>query len=61
VITGKAYVSIDDPPVDQVPAYLEKYREFFARFQITPQRLVEDLTVPLRIRPLALRYARNGT
>lgn len=61
IITGEAYMSTDDPPADQVLAYIEKYREFFSRFQVTPQQLANDLVIPLRIRPVALRYARNGT
>ncbi|MBO0778625.1 MAG: hypothetical protein J2P37_07325, partial [Ktedonobacteraceae bacterium] len=61
VITGKASLSSDDPPVDQVPAYVEKYHEFFSRFQITPQQLAESVSVPLRIHPVALRSAPNGT
>ena len=61
VITGEASVSSDDPPVDQVLAYVEKYRDFFSRFQITPKQLADDLSVPLRIHPRMLRYAQNGT
>ena len=61
VITGEASVSSDDPPADQVPAYVEKYRDFFSRFQITPKQLADDLLVPLRIHPVTLRYAQNGT
>lgn len=34
VLTGQAQVSSDDPPADQAPAYLEKYRESIA----SPQR-----------------------
>lgn len=61
VITGKAEVCSDDPPADQVPAYVEKYHEFFSRFQVTPKQLAESVSVPLRIHPVALRYAPNGT
>jgi PPOX class probable F420-dependent enzyme len=59
VITGKASVSSDDPPADQVLPYVEKYRDFFSRFQITPKQLAESVSVPLRIHPVTLRYARN--
>jgi PPOX class probable F420-dependent enzyme len=61
VITGKASVSSDDPPADQVLPYVEKYRDLFSRFQITPKQLAESVSVPLRIHPVALRYAPNGT
>jgi PPOX class probable F420-dependent enzyme len=61
VITGKASVSSNDPPVDQVLPYVEKYRDFFSRFQITPRQLAESLSVPLRVYPVSLKYAQNGT
>lgn len=61
VITGEASVSSDDPPADQVLPYVEKYRDLFSRFQITPKQLADDLVVPLRIHPVTLRYAQNGT
>lgn len=61
VITGEAYISQDDPPADQVSAYIAKYRDFMDRYKLTPERLAEDLTVALRIRPIALRHSVNGT
>lgn len=61
VITGKASVSTDDPPANQVPAFMEKYREFTSRFQLTPQQIAESLPIPIRIHPVALRHAPNGT
>lgn len=61
VITGKAYVSTNDPPVDHVPAYRDKYHDFFRQLQFTPQQLAASISVPLRIRPMTLRYAQSGT
>ena len=61
VITGEAYVSRDDPPADQVSAYREKYQDFMNRYNLPPERLAEDLTVAMHIRPTALRHTANGT
>ena len=38
VITGEAYVSADDPPSDQVPAWVEKYQDLFSRIGMTMQQ-----------------------
>src|SRR5579872_2560932 len=37
IITGEARVSQDDPPADQLPAYVEKYHDFIARSFGTPE------------------------
>jgi PPOX class probable F420-dependent enzyme len=55
VITGEAHVSSDDPPADQLPTYVEKYRDFIARGFGTPENFASKYSVPLRIRPIALR------
>jgi PPOX class probable F420-dependent enzyme len=55
VITGEAKVSSDDPPADQLPAYVEKYRDFIARSFGTPANFASKYSVVLRIRPTALR------
>lgn len=55
VITGEAHVSSNDPPADQLPAYVEKYRDFIARGFGTPENFASKYSVPLRIRPIALR------
>ena len=51
VVTGQAQVGSDDPPADQAPSYLEKYRESIA----SPQRFAALFSVPLRIHPRAVR------
>jgi len=61
IITGEARISADDPPADQLPAWVEKYHDFFLRFQTTPKQLADALPVPLRIHPMKLRHSRNGT
>ncbi len=55
VITGEAQVSTDDPPADQLPSYVEKYRDFIARRYETPENFASIYSVALRIRPIALR------
>jgi PPOX class probable F420-dependent enzyme len=59
VITGEASVSSDDPPSDQVPAWVEKYRDFFSRLGMTLQQAAAAAPVALRVRPLMLRYLPN--
>src|SRR4051794_40151316 len=40
----------DDPPADQVPAYVDKYRDRIEALSWkTPERFAEDFSVPLRI------------
>ena len=55
VFTGEAQVSSDDPPADQLPAYVEKYRDFITRSFGTPANFASKYSVALRIRPMALR------
>src|SRR5947209_3962468 len=54
VITGHATVSSDDPSADQLPAYVEKYRDFIARSYSTPERFASIYSVALRIRTGAI-------
>lgn len=55
VITGQAQVSPDDPPADQLPPYVEKYRGFITRGFGTPEQFASIYSVALRIHPRALR------
>ena len=55
VFTGEAQVSSDDPLADQLPAYVEKYRDFITRSFGTPANFASKYSVALRIRPMALR------
>lgn len=60
VITGEAAVSADDPPADQVPAWVEKYQEVYPQLLgMTLKQAAAGATIPLRIRPLTLRYVPN--
>jgi len=55
VLTGQAQVSTADPPADQLPAYVEKYRDFIASRYETPEKFAAIYSVALRIRPGTLR------
>jgi PPOX class probable F420-dependent enzyme len=55
VITGQAQVSTDDPPADQLPSYVEKYRTFIARSYSTPEQFASVYSVALRVHPSAIR------
>lgn len=59
VITGQAAISPDDPPSDQLPAWVEKYQALRARLGMTAKQSAESASVAVRIRPLSLRYAQN--
>ncbi|HWS84080.1 MAG TPA: hypothetical protein VN207_07445 [Ktedonobacteraceae bacterium] len=55
VITGEAQVSSDDPPADQLPTYVEKYREFIALRYTTPENFASIYSVARRIHPTVVR------
>ncbi len=55
VFIGEARVSSADPLADQLPAYVEKYRDFIARGFGTPANFASKYSVPLRIHPIVLR------
>ena len=55
VITGQVQVSSDDPPADQLPAYVQKYREFIALRYATPEKFASIYSVALRIHPTLIR------
>ncbi len=55
VITGQAQVSSDDPPADQLPPYVDKYRELLAAMSYTPAHFASIYSVALRIHPKVLR------
>ncbi len=48
VCWGEIRVS-DDPPSNEVPAYVEKYAERIAALGWTPESFAADFSVPLRI------------
>ena len=55
IFTGEARISQDDPPADQLPVYVEKYRDFIARSFGTPAAFAAKYSVALRITPTKVR------
>mgnify|MGYP001214896900 CR=1 FL=1 len=55
VITGEARFSPDELPANQVPAFVEKYREYVARLNYDPQEFAAAYPVALRIYPGIVR------
>lgn len=60
VVTGDAVVDASLPAADQVPAYVEKYRDAIARLGSEPAPFAAEYSVPIRIRPTKLRSWRAG-
>jgi len=59
VITGTAAVSEQDAPSDQIPEWVDKYRDLLARLGMTAQQSAASASVAVRIRPLTVRYTPN--
>jgi len=57
VITGTAAVSDQDLPSDQIPEWVDKYRDLLARLGMTAKQSAASASIPVRIRPLTVRYA----
>ncbi len=55
VITGMAQISSTDPSADQLPSYVEKYRDFIATRYATPENFASIYSVALRIQPGVIR------
>lgn len=55
VFTGQAQFSTDTPPADQLPVYIEKYRDFITRSFGTPAQFAAIYSVALRIAPATIR------
>ena len=54
-VTGEARLTPDALPADQVPAYVEKYREGMRRIGMTPASFARAYSVAIRITPRTLR------
>jgi hypothetical protein len=61
-MTGEAHVSSDDPPADQFPAYVEKYRDSMALLHMTQEQFAKSFSVPCKLlMELASTEHRNVT
>jgi PPOX class probable F420-dependent enzyme len=54
VATGEAAVS-DDPPADELPAYVDKYTSLIERNRWTPEQFAGMYSVPIRVRVRRVR------
>jgi PPOX class probable F420-dependent enzyme len=55
VFTGHAQISTDEPPADQHPLYLAKYRHWMTSKFGSPEQFAADYSVPLRVSPIKVR------
>ncbi|HEX5948857.1 MAG TPA: TIGR03667 family PPOX class F420-dependent oxidoreductase [Actinomycetota bacterium] len=52
---GTAELASDQPPADQVPDYVAKYREQMKRYDWSPARFAELYSEPIRVTPTEAR------
>jgi PPOX class probable F420-dependent enzyme len=55
VLTGNAAVDETAPAADQLPEYIEKYRDEIARLGSDPAQFAAEYSVPIRMTPTKLR------
>ena len=55
VAAGEARIVPEEPPVGEVPAYLEKYRDSIARLGMAVPEYSSAFSVPIRIMPASFR------
>jgi PPOX class probable F420-dependent enzyme len=55
IFSGKAYIDDEAPKADQVPAYIEKYREGLKRINMSPEQFAKSYSVAVRIEPTGVR------
>ena len=55
VITGTAQLMPEEPPADQLPAFVDKYRDLMRRLNYTPESSAAAYSVAIRVRPRTVR------
>ena len=55
VLTGEARVVPDAPPANEIPAYVEKYRQGMTGIGMTPETFARAYSVALRVTPTRLQ------
>lgn len=55
VIRGSASIDTANPPADQVPGYIEKYRSGIHALGSTPEEFSGEYSVAIRVQPTHLR------
>ena len=54
-LTTTAQLTPGEPPADQVPAYVDKYRDHLRRLNYTPESFAAAYSVAMRVRPRKVR------
>lgn len=52
VVVGEARFAASAPRADELPEYIEKYRESLQRFELTAEELGRDYSVAIEVEPL---------
>jgi PPOX class probable F420-dependent enzyme len=55
IMTGEAIIDKNNPPANQVTAYLEKYKTGIADLNMTLESFSAEYSTPIRISPSSLR------
>lgn len=55
ILTGNAWIDAETSPASEVGAYVEKYAENIQSLGMTPEQFGQAYSVPIRVRPTALR------
>lgn len=55
VMIGEASIDSNAPAADQLPAYIEKYREGLKSIPLTPAEFAVGFSAAIRVRPTKLR------
>jgi PPOX class probable F420-dependent enzyme len=55
IFEGTAAVQAGDPPADQVPEYMDKYRQRIEQYGWTPESFANDYSRRVRITPTRVR------
>jgi PPOX class probable F420-dependent enzyme len=56
-IEGQASIGVSEPPVNEVPEYVEKYRELIAELGSDPEEFTRAYSVAIRVTPTRWRVA----
>ncbi len=56
VVTGTASVDSDATPANEIPAYLEKYREGIAQIEMTPESMAKEYSSAIYVKPTWIRH-----
>lgn len=55
IFTAEASIEPEAPPASAVPAYIDKYDDGMKSISMTPESFAAAYSVPVRLRPTALR------